>query len=153
MFVGVARLVLHVPSARSLKDKRRVVRSFKDRVRARLPVSVAEVGDANLHQLAYIAVAVVSGDATRCQEILSRVHGMASTLPEGVLTEIAIELVPFGEGGKGVRGEFLPIALDGAPSEGEPDVGELPWGDADDSGDSGGLKRPTPAGSEGDDDV
>lgn len=130
MFVGVARLVIHVPSARSLKDKRRVVRSFKDRVRAKLPVSIAEVGDANLHQLAYIAVAVVSGDAARCQELLSRVHGMASTLPDAMLSEIAMELVPFGEGGKGVRGEFLPIDPDGEGDGAEPDVGDLPWGDA-----------------------
>jgi uncharacterized protein len=130
MFVGVARLVLHIPSARSLKDKRRVVRSFKDRARAKLPVSIAEVGDANLHQLAYIAVAVVSSDAARCQEILSRVHGMASTLPDALLTEIAIELVPFGEGGKGVRSEFVPAELDDLSGEAHPDVGELPWGDA-----------------------
>ena len=99
------------------------------------------MGNANLHQLATIAVAVVSGDATRCQEILSRVHGMASTLPDAVLTEIGIELVPFGEGGKGVRGEFLPLDLNpeaSDASEAQPDVGDLPWGKS---------------GSESDDDV
>src|SRR5439155_15492856 len=43
MFVGVMKLSFHLPGARSLKDKRQVVRSFRDRVRARLDVSIAEV--------------------------------------------------------------------------------------------------------------
>ena len=44
MHVGVMRLVLEIPGARSLKDKRQVVRSFKERVKSRLGVSIAEVG-------------------------------------------------------------------------------------------------------------
>ena len=48
MFVGVARFVLQIPGARSLKDRRKVVKSFKDRVRARLREyqSVNRVADA-----------------------------------------------------------------------------------------------------------
>ncbi|MFM2077254.1 MAG: hypothetical protein RJA49_1144, partial [Actinomycetota bacterium] len=45
MFVGVARIVLQIPGARSLKDRRRVVTGLKDRTRATLPVSIAEIGD------------------------------------------------------------------------------------------------------------
>ena len=41
MHVGVMRLVLEIPGARSLKDKRQVVRSFKERVKSRLSVSRA----------------------------------------------------------------------------------------------------------------
>ena len=48
MFVGVLRLTFHVPHARSLKDKRSVVRSFRDRVRARFDVSIAEVAAQDL---------------------------------------------------------------------------------------------------------
>ncbi|MCA9632349.1 MAG: DUF503 domain-containing protein, partial [Myxococcales bacterium] len=49
MFVGVARIVLRLPGSRSLKDKRRVVRSYKERLASRFPVSVAEIGELNLH--------------------------------------------------------------------------------------------------------
>jgi hypothetical protein len=45
MYIGVLRLVFQIPGAASLKDRRRVVKSFKDRVKARFPVSIAEVGD------------------------------------------------------------------------------------------------------------
>jgi len=43
MFVGIARLSLSIPHAASLKDKRQVVRSIKERLRERVHASVAEV--------------------------------------------------------------------------------------------------------------
>src|SRR4051794_6149429 len=104
MHVGVLRLSLQVVGARSLKDKRHVVRSFKDRVKARLGVSIAEVGYTDKLQLATFGVAVVSGDAGVCEEMLENVIAMASSLPEALLTDRASEIIPFGEGGLGVRG-------------------------------------------------
>jgi uncharacterized protein YlxP (DUF503 family) len=77
MFVGVARIVLQIPGARSLKDRRSVVRSYKDRVRARLPVSVAEVGDVEVWQIATIGLAVTSSDRLRCEEVISRSVSLA----------------------------------------------------------------------------
>jgi uncharacterized protein YlxP (DUF503 family) len=104
MFVGIARLVIQIPGARTLKDRRRVVKSFKDRVRARLPVSVAEVGDLERYQVATLGIATVSGDAARCSEVLSRVHAAASTLSDAVLADVATEVIPFGVGGSSIRG-------------------------------------------------
>jgi uncharacterized protein YlxP (DUF503 family) len=104
MFVGVARLVLQIPGARSLKDRRRVVKSFKDRVRARLPVTVAEVGDVERYQLATLGVAVVSGDSDRCREVLSRVRSLADQVGDAVLADVRSEIVSFGSGGQNIRG-------------------------------------------------
>jgi hypothetical protein len=103
MFVGVARLVLQIPGARSLKDRRRVVKAFKDRVRARLPVSVAEVGDVERHQVATLGVAVVSGDSDRCREVLSRVRSLADQVGDAVLADVRTEVVSFGAGGQGIQ--------------------------------------------------
>jgi uncharacterized protein len=104
MHVGVMRLVLEIPGARSLKDKRQVVRSFKERVRARLGISIAEVDHNDKLQRATFGVAVVSGDAAVCEEQLSHVTSMASSLPNAILADRAVEIVPFGRGGAGVRG-------------------------------------------------
>jgi uncharacterized protein YlxP (DUF503 family) len=104
MFIGVARIVLQIPGARSLKDRRRVVKSFKDRARARLPVSIAEVGDVERHQVATLGVAVVSGDAARCSEVLSHAASMASGLGDALLADVATEIVAFGAGGSSLRG-------------------------------------------------
>lgn len=96
MFVGVLRLSFHVPGARSLKDKRQVVRSFRDKVRARLDVSIAEVSDQDLHQRATFGVAVVSSDASMCDEILASVAAMANNVRDAVLLDRATEIIPMG---------------------------------------------------------
>ncbi len=60
--VGVLSLTLSLPGARSLKDRRRVVRSLADRLRARCQVAVAETGDAGtLRETEVSVVAVGSG--------------------------------------------------------------------------------------------
>lgn len=104
MFVGVARLVLAIPGARSLKDRRRVVKSLKDRLRARVPVSLAEVGDLERYQVATLGMAVVSNEAARCSEVLSQAVGMARVARDAVLSDVATEIITLGEGGGAIRG-------------------------------------------------
>jgi uncharacterized protein len=117
MFVGVARFVLQIPGSRSLKDRRRVVKSFKDRVRARLPVSVAEIGDLELYQVATLGVAVVAGQSSRCSEVLAHAKSMAATLSGALLADAATEIVSFGAGGKGLRGGIEDVLDPGLDSE------------------------------------
>jgi uncharacterized protein YlxP (DUF503 family) len=97
MFVGVMRLTFHIPHARSLKEKRSVVRRFRDRVRSRFDVSVAEVASQDLHQRAVFGVAVVSGEASVCDSVLGQVAREAGTQPDAVLTDRATEIVPIGD--------------------------------------------------------
>jgi uncharacterized protein YlxP (DUF503 family) len=104
MFVGVARITLSIPGARSLKDRRRVVKSLKDRLRARLSVSVAEVGNVELHQLSTLGVAVLSSDSQRCSAVLGKAVAMARVQRDALLTDVATEIVSFGHGGKNLRG-------------------------------------------------
>ena len=97
MFVGVLRLTFHIPHARSLKEKRSVVRKFRDRVRARFEVSIAEVDAQDLLQRAVFGVCVVSSDAAVCDSVLEQVARAAETQEEAVLTDRATEIVPFGD--------------------------------------------------------
>ena len=73
MHVGVLRISLHIPHARSLKEKRSVVRRFRDRIRARFEVSIAEVGAQDLLQSAVFGVSVVSADSKICDSVLAQV--------------------------------------------------------------------------------
>ena len=125
MVVGVVRLVLQLPGVGSLKARRRIVRSFKDRLRARLPVTVAEVGDVERYQVATLGIAVISSDRARCEEILARATSMARTLPDAVLADVATELIHMGEGGRSLPSDLgdLHPAQDPASPEDEP----LPW--------------------------
>jgi uncharacterized protein YlxP (DUF503 family) len=104
MFVGVARIVIQIPGARSLKDRRRVVKGLKGRVRAKLPVSVAEIGDLERYQVATLGVSVVSNDSARCSEVLSHVASLAGSAKDALVADVATEIVSFGEGGTGIRG-------------------------------------------------
>ena len=97
MFVGVLRLTFHVPHARSLKDKRRVILKFRDRIRSRFDVSVAEVGAQDLLQRAVFGVSVVSSDAAVCDSVLEQVAHVAETQEDAVLTDRATEVVSFGD--------------------------------------------------------
>lgn len=97
MHVGVLKLTFHIPHARSLKDKRAVVRRFRDRVRARFDVSIAEVAAQDLHQRAVFGVAVVSSDAAVCDSLLEQVAHEAETQPNAVLTDRATEMIAVGD--------------------------------------------------------
>src|SRR6478609_2403758 len=97
MFVGVLRLTFHIPHATSLKEKRSVVRKFRDRVRGKFDVSIAEVGDQDLLQKAVFGVSVVSGDAAVCDSVMAQVARVASTQEDAILTDRESEIVPFGD--------------------------------------------------------
>jgi uncharacterized protein len=72
MVVGVCTAVLHIPGAASLKDKRRAVKSLKDRLHNQFNLSAAEVGDLELWQRATMGLAVISNDAKHCDEVLAK---------------------------------------------------------------------------------
>jgi uncharacterized protein YlxP (DUF503 family) len=104
MFVGSLRLVIHIPAAQSLKDRRRVVNKLKDRIRARLSVSVCELGDADRHQLATLGIVTVARDAESCRRVLEAVKAMAETIGDAWLTEANGEVLAFGGAGQNLRG-------------------------------------------------
>ena len=133
MHVGVMRLVLEIPGARSLKDKRQVVRSFKERVKSRLAVSIAEVGHLDKLQLATFGVAVVSEDAQICDELLGKVTSMANSLSEALLTDRAVEIIPFGAAGSGVKGGIEQFAPDDSDEDTLDDADDVRYGDDGDS--------------------
>jgi uncharacterized protein YlxP (DUF503 family) len=97
MHVGVLTLTFHIPHARSLKEKRSVVRRFRDRIRARFDVSIAEVGAQDLLQRAVFGVSVVSSDAAVCDSVLAKVAQVAETQEDAVLTDRRTELIPLGD--------------------------------------------------------
>jgi len=71
MSVGVCRLKIHIPGSRSLKDKRSVVKSLIARLRKQFNLSVAEVDDHELWQMATISMACVSRHNNRVDEVIS----------------------------------------------------------------------------------
>jgi len=77
MVVAIAALELHLPSSRSLKDKRRVVKSLIDRLHARFRVSVAETDHHDLHQRAEIGIAAVGRSAAELERLMDGLRAVA----------------------------------------------------------------------------
>ena len=73
MHVGVLELRLYVAGSLSLKDKRRAVKSVKERLRNRFNVSAAEVDGLDHHRVATLGVAFVGNDGKFVQQTLSNV--------------------------------------------------------------------------------
>jgi uncharacterized protein len=84
-------LELQIREAHSLKEKRHVVKSLKDRLRHRFNVSVAEVDYQDLHQSALIAVAVVSPSKQVAASILESVEKHASDQVGPMLVDVQVE--------------------------------------------------------------
>ena len=74
MPIGVLTLELHLPDAHSLKEKRMVVRSFKDRLRARFNVAVAELDHQDLWQRAVLGVVSISNDQKTLEALFERIE-------------------------------------------------------------------------------
>ncbi|OPZ58796.1 MAG: hypothetical protein BWY87_01290 [Deltaproteobacteria bacterium ADurb.Bin510] len=92
MVVGVARLRLSIAGAASLKDKRRCLRSLKDRLR-NMNLAVAEVADQDKWQLASLGLAVVSNDSAKVNAMLDQVSGLLAQYPELELLETEMEII------------------------------------------------------------
>ncbi|MBI2852348.1 MAG: DUF503 domain-containing protein [Chloroflexi bacterium] len=73
MQVGVCRIRFRLPENLTLKGKRQIVKSITARVGGRFNVSIAEVDDNDLWQLATIGIACVSNDSRLANEVLSKV--------------------------------------------------------------------------------
>ncbi len=86
MVVGISVLELHLPQARSLKDKRRVVKSLIERLHARHRVSIAETAFHDLHQRAEIGIALVATSESEVEKLLESLRREADAEPEAVVT-------------------------------------------------------------------
>jgi hypothetical protein len=72
--VGVLTLELHIEHSHSLKEKRHVVLSLKERLRHRHNISIAEIGDQHLWQNATLAAVVISSSRQHAERVLQAVE-------------------------------------------------------------------------------
>ncbi len=93
MTVGVLQLELSIGDAMSLKDKRRVVKSLKDRIAHRHNVSVAEVAALDEHRRAVLGIAMVSNDSRYVQGALDKLVDSVRLVPQVSLIDYQIDLL------------------------------------------------------------
>ena len=95
MIIGVLQLRLFIPQANSLKSKRQALKSLKDKIRYKFNVSVAEIDDQDLWQLATVGVCCVSNNKRYTNEVLSKVVDfIANGRFEIEMLDYEIEILP-----------------------------------------------------------
>ena len=93
MHVGILQLDLSIPSAESLKDKRRVILSLKDRIANSHNVSVAEVDRMDEHRRCIMGIAMVSNDKRYVEGGLSRIVDFVRTNSDVTLLDFQTEFL------------------------------------------------------------
>lgn len=93
MPVGLLTLELHIPDAQSLKDKRQVLRSLKDRLRGQFNVAVAELDHHDVWQRSVVGIVTLSNEEGHVEESLQRVLAEADRTLGPVLISHQIELM------------------------------------------------------------
>jgi uncharacterized protein len=73
MAIGLLTLEIYIPDARSLKDKRQVLRSLKDRLRGHFNVAVAELDYHDVWQRSLVGVVTISNNGRHLAESMQAV--------------------------------------------------------------------------------
>ncbi len=93
MVVGLCTIELFIPDAHSLKAKRQVLASLKDRLRRKFNVSVAEVDAQDLWQRAVLGMACVSNEGAYVNKVLDQALNVVRSVPTIELVRSQIEFL------------------------------------------------------------
>jgi uncharacterized protein YlxP (DUF503 family) len=93
MVVGVCTVELWIPESQSLKDKRQVLHSLKDRLRGKFNLSVAEVDGLDLWQKAVLGMACVANDGSHVEQVLEQALNVMKSMPAVEVVRVHRELL------------------------------------------------------------
>jgi hypothetical protein len=93
MTVGLLTLELHIPQAQSLKDKRQILRSLKDKLRGHFNVAVSELEYHDTWQRSVIGIVTISNEQQHVEESLQKVLAEADRILGPVLIGHAVEMI------------------------------------------------------------
>jgi hypothetical protein len=93
MHIGVLQFTLEIPHATSLKDKRRVVKSMKDRLRRSFNVSIAEIEDLDQHTVATLGAVMAGNDVAYLNSSLDRLLNVLEEQRDATLADHQLEIL------------------------------------------------------------
>jgi len=91
LFIGIIRAELHFPGCRSLKGRRKYLRSLRDRLR-NLGLSTTQYGNADLIQHAWLGASFVSGTYSKVQHMLDKASELFYN-PEWELINVETDII------------------------------------------------------------
>ena len=92
MVIGTLKIEFYLSDNRSLKGKRKVIRSMVDKVKSRFNVSIAEVGSNDMWQKIELGISAVGNDRRHIDSSLSHVLGFLEALYLAQIVNTEIEI-------------------------------------------------------------
>ncbi len=93
MIVGLCTVELYIPDGHSLKAKRQILTSLKDRLHNRFNLSVAEVDEQELWQKAVLGIACVANKGAHVNSVLDQAMNLIRSVPTIEVVRSQIELL------------------------------------------------------------
>lgn len=93
MIIGVCTIELRIASSRSLKDKRRVLKSLVTKIKNKFNVSICQVENLDSWQLATLGVACVSNSTGHVHQILDNMLDYIEVFSEAEIIHVAKEIL------------------------------------------------------------
>jgi uncharacterized protein YlxP (DUF503 family) len=93
MHIGVLQFTLEIPYAASLKDKRRVIKSMKDRIRRNFNVSIAEIDDLDEWTTATLGAVMAGRDVAYINGALDKLINALDNERDATLADHQLEIV------------------------------------------------------------
>jgi uncharacterized protein YlxP (DUF503 family) len=93
MNVGYGQIKFYLHGNRSLKGKRKIVKSMRDRVKNKFNVSISEIGDQDEWQSLKIGIAAVSSDSQYLDGLMTQVVNFIDNLHLAEMTDSAFEII------------------------------------------------------------
>ncbi|MFO8048586.1 MAG: DUF503 domain-containing protein [Desulfosudaceae bacterium] len=92
MVIGTGVIILHIDGCRSLKEKRKVVKSLIDRLDNAFNISVAETADQDRHQQAQIGFALVGNDRRVINARIDKIFNLAEEIALARISHTEMEI-------------------------------------------------------------
>jgi uncharacterized protein YlxP (DUF503 family) len=93
MVVGTLKIVFHLPENRSLKGKRKVVRSMVDKVKSRFNAAIAETGSNDKWQRIELGITTVGNDRRHIDSSLNHILDFLDSLCLAQMVETEIDIL------------------------------------------------------------
>jgi uncharacterized protein YlxP (DUF503 family) len=100
MTIGIYTIEIHLPGARSLKEKRQVLRRLKDRLRARHNLAVSELEEhAGKWQRSGLMIVSVASNRDPLENLFEKIHRETESMVPGHVMEIGREFIDGADAG------------------------------------------------------
>ncbi len=93
MFIGCLQVELLIPDSTSLKEKRMVVKSIKQRLQNKFNISVAEIDHQDLWQRATLGIAMVSNENKHVTQAMNRILDFIDDQDNSQVIDHQIEII------------------------------------------------------------